>query len=842
MSFARTPLSFAIFSILSTSVLAESTIETSEKNEKTAITLNTISLKAEKDKNEVGKTIYTKEDLERTPNSSKNITDFLKVNPNVQFNQSQLAAGTQGEIKPAEVSINGAQTFQNNFIVNGVSNNLLINPANPNTNSYQEIGTGAQAMAVNTDLLCELEVLDSNVSAMYGQFTGGVINAKTCAPKTQIGKIHGSITYDYTESDWARYNSISSLEESKFDEPTENYQREYTKQGLSANIYGKLSNDWSFNSYASQRESIIPVTSGFEKPKTVDQKRHNTNIGTTLFYTPNNTIKAKVGFDYGLLDNLNYVQNNRDSDSTLETETLTLFSELEHKTNSATLIHKLNFQKSSTQRIADNNYSMHWYYAEGSKDWNNTTTVREGAIMGEIEQNQDVFSYDLQAKIDTIKFNNVQHNFIIGAGYSHASVNWERAHDVWLSTSSNIKDLENFTCLPNDPLCDNKPTINGWNGQYIASGTVYKAGKINAQQNRLNAYLEDNILINESLSTRFGMRADYDTLSKNINIAPRSSISFKPFKNDKLHFSTGWNRYYGQQTLGTELNEIQNDLYYKYSRQNPHAVWDKTQVSYTQGARSSKLNTPFSDEIVIGLNSQIHNWDIGLKWVNRKYQDEISKTKVIDPLNSSKFYYEYKNDGHGKANIYTLTVKNHLPIELGISQHSFVLGFDYSKIFRSYQDYTSNYIEADQDRLISYDGKIMQWSDRPASNFNQPWTARINWDITFETIPLRISNFFSYKDSYNDMITVTKKEDKVMYMGAILDTYIASEIKPKFTWDLRTTYDFKISKNLKAILGLTVNNVTNHVNTYSTGSTISTTPRVMTEIGRQFIADITFKF
>ncbi|WP_201283394.1 hypothetical protein, partial [Klebsiella pneumoniae] len=88
-------------------------------------------------------------------------------------------------------------------------------------------------------------------------FTGGVVNAKTCAPQTEIGKIHGSINYDYTESDWARYNSISPLEESKFEEPTDEYQKEYTKQGLSTNIYGKLSNDWGFNAYASQRESII---------------------------------------------------------------------------------------------------------------------------------------------------------------------------------------------------------------------------------------------------------------------------------------------------------------------------------------------------------------------------------------------------------------------------------------------------------------------------------------------------------------------------------------------------------------------------------------------------------
>lgn len=71
----------------------------------------------------------------------------------------------------------------------------------------------------------------------------------------------------------------------------------------------------------------------------------------------------------------------------------------------------------------------------------------------------------------------------------------------------------------------------------------------------------------------------------------------------------------------------------------------------------------------------------------------------------------------------------------------------------------------------------------------------------------------------------------------------ASEIKPKFTWDMRTTYDINLGKDLKAIFGLTINNVTNRINTYVTGATsTSSTPRVMTEIGRQFIADVTFKF
>ena len=841
MRFAYSPLSIAVLTALSTSSFAEESNYQESILKEATVKFSTIIIEAQQ-ANEVGKTVYSKEDLEKTPNSSKNITDFLKVNPNVQFSQSKLAAGSQGEIKPAEISINGAQTFQNNFIVNGVSNNLLINPANSNINTFQDIGTGAQAMAVNTDLLCELEVLDSNVSAAYGQFTGGVVNAKTCAPQTEIGKIHGSINYDYTESDWARYNSISPLEESKFEEPTDDYQKEYTKQGLSTNIYGKLSNDWGFNAYASQRESIIPVKSGFETPKTIDQERHISNLGATLFYTLNASTKAKFGFDYGLLDSLSYVDSNRDSGSTTETETLTLFSELEHQFNLGTLVHKLNFQNSATQRIADNNYSMHWYYAEGSKDWNNTDVVREGAIMGEIEQHQDVLSYDLQANIDPFKLGQSQHNMTLGAGYSHAHVEWKRAEDVLLATKTHLKELgKDTTCLQSDLYCDDKLTINGWNGQYIAGGTLYKAGDIQAQQDRLNIFIEDNIQWNDQISTRFGVRADYDSLSSNINIAPRSRFSYKPFSNDQLHLSAGWNRYYGQQTLGTELNEIQNDLLYKLSRENPHAPWVETQTTLSSGTRSSALNTPFSDETVLGLNTQIQNWDLGLKWVNRKYQDEISKTKVT-PLDGSKFFYEYNNDGSGKADIYTLTLRNRQPIALGDSQHLFALGFDYSEVFRTYVDYTSAYDQAIQDEWVSYDGQIIRWSDRPAPNFNQPWTARVNWDIAFDTLPVRISNFFSYKNSYDDMAVVSNKNDKVEYEGELLDTYLASEIKPKFTWDMRTTYDWEISKDLHAIFGLTINNVTNRVNTYTTGSTSNDRPRVMTEIGRQFIADVTFKF
>lgn len=216
MRFAYSTLSIAVLTILSTSSFAEeSNYQESILNEAT-VKFNTIIIEAQQE-NEFGKTIYSKEDLEKTPNSSKNITDFLKVNPNVQFSNEHMAASSQADLKPAEISIHGAQSFNNKFVVNGVSNSNNLDPAGSGTTNYGAVSGGSQGVAINTDLLCNLKVLDSNISAKHGGFTGGVVQAETCAPKSEIGKVHGSITYDYTESDWNHYHLKTDADKGLFE-------------------------------------------------------------------------------------------------------------------------------------------------------------------------------------------------------------------------------------------------------------------------------------------------------------------------------------------------------------------------------------------------------------------------------------------------------------------------------------------------------------------------------------------------------------------------------------------------------------------------------------------------
>ena len=74
MHFAYSPLSIAVLTALSTSSFAkESNYQEPVLNE-TTIKFNTIIIEAQQE-NEVGKTIYSKEDLEKIALENKNIKD-----------------------------------------------------------------------------------------------------------------------------------------------------------------------------------------------------------------------------------------------------------------------------------------------------------------------------------------------------------------------------------------------------------------------------------------------------------------------------------------------------------------------------------------------------------------------------------------------------------------------------------------------------------------------------------------------------------------------------------------------------------------------------------------------
>lgn len=846
MKFALSPISLAVLSLISHQTYAETVQQNTEVSSKSSVTLYTIVAEADKDI-EVGKTVYKKEDLEKTPNSSKNITDFLKVNPNVQFSNDYLSASSQADLKPAEISIHGSQSFQNKFVVNGVSNSNILDPVGSGSTTYGGISGGSQGVAINTDLLCNLEVLDSNVSAKHGGFTGGVIQAETCAPRTEIGKIHGNITYDYTESNWNRYHLKTDADKGLFKgESTQSNQKEYVRQGVSTNIYGKLSEVYSFDAYVSQRRSEIPVASGLPFPSKIEQKKLNTNIGATLYVDPDTETKMKFGFTLGELEDNTYVDKRRNSQSTDQNESSLFFAEINKQYTWGQLKQKLNYQQIDNNRESGSDRGINWLYAAGSKDWANTEKVWEGATSADISLKQQTINYELDTIFNHFKFGNTKHQLSAGFAYHYDDVQWERTKDFYTFYSvtsgktQNLFDLNGQSCQANDPLCDentttqftnNKvPTI--FNGQYFGGGSLYKAGKFDGTYQQASLYLEDAIRWN-NVSARFGLRADYDEANNNLNFSPRTNIGYQPFSNNALTLMSGWNRYYNAPTYMTELRQSITSLDFELNRDDPNAGWKESpKTSWNTDTQKKDLKTPYADELVLGINSQFKNTALGLKWVNRQYKDEISRNQIGQGVNR---YTVYDNSGYGENDSITFEISTLNPLKFKASQHHLGLAVNYTDSYRSTPNYTEVLIEEDLKELISYDGKIIEYGDRPASNFNQPITARVSWDIAFDRLPLKISNFFSYKDTYKQVLEASSA-DKVMHDGVKIDTYTLQDVKPRFTWDMRTTYDWNIAKDYSMIFGLTINNITNRNNIYASDS------KQFSEIGRQFIADVTFKF
>ncbi|MBO7381070.1 MAG: Plug domain-containing protein, partial [Neisseriaceae bacterium] len=133
--------------------------------------------------------------IEHSASGNGDIGTMLRSLPNVQFDNAQRSSKTPGEIDPADISISGGQHYQNLFLLDGVSINTDLDPANKSAYYWGLPPGRSQGMNVNVDLLDSIKVLDSNVGARYSGFNGGVVIAETRKPEKDFGF---QISHQYT--------------------------------------------------------------------------------------------------------------------------------------------------------------------------------------------------------------------------------------------------------------------------------------------------------------------------------------------------------------------------------------------------------------------------------------------------------------------------------------------------------------------------------------------------------------------------------------------------------------------------------------------------------------------
>jgi hypothetical protein len=154
-------------------IRVDSTLEIGEVTQTVQVTGETPLLKS--DTPEVGG-VVSREELESYPVFGRNFMELAALVPGTT---PGAAVSRQRDFSGAAVTVAGASAEANNFIVDGISNNMEF--------------SGATAVVPALDAMQEFAVQTSQYSAEFGRSGGGVINV---AMKSGTNQIHG-FAYDY---------------------------------------------------------------------------------------------------------------------------------------------------------------------------------------------------------------------------------------------------------------------------------------------------------------------------------------------------------------------------------------------------------------------------------------------------------------------------------------------------------------------------------------------------------------------------------------------------------------------------------------------------------------------
>lgn len=208
----RSVYTFLVFGALVNAAYAEEKALVSDED--------TIVVRSTPTSQSMGTQIITATQIAKMPTRNGSITELLKNNPNVQFSNQSDNSNTPGELQPENVSFHGEKFYQNSYLIDGLSNNNTINPGanngelsnSPDGYSPTDLPAGGtQSFWINAELIASAEVFDSNISAKYGGFTGGVVDAKLKDP--DLNKPSGRISFRTTNHHLTEYHVDDRIHE-----------------------------------------------------------------------------------------------------------------------------------------------------------------------------------------------------------------------------------------------------------------------------------------------------------------------------------------------------------------------------------------------------------------------------------------------------------------------------------------------------------------------------------------------------------------------------------------------------------------------------------------------------
>jgi hypothetical protein len=676
-----------------------------------------------------GKSTIKGDVIQKLPRGNGSINEILEVLPDVQLSDTHNTSYTGGEILPPSVSISGGRVYQNNFTIDGVSNNSLLDPVADNPNYVNDVPGHAQEVYVDSDLVGEITVYDCNIPARYGGFTGGVVDVKTKNPGPAFG---GKIFYRTTRDSWTRFH-VDEEEEYDF-EHSKSYQKQpkFEKHHAGVDLNIPVSRNAGLLTSCRILYSEIPL---YHLGQSKQQTRRLENYFLKYVHDISDDDYLDLFMTYTPYRGEYFIQDAKNSDFDIEEGGYAIGADYRHFFDAGELQLVGAFRASENTRHAP----QHWrlWATTDTKDWGrlaDSDFSGEGGF-GTIEKRQTGVNFEGNFAFDVFFTGSVTHQFNVGLDYERIRGAYDRRETTYVYkqaklTPDIICDGDSFDCVERE--------------QFFTYRNVYEASSTSASINQYSIHLDDLIHL-KRLGLRPGIRISYDDYMRNLTFASRFAATLDVFGDDRTVLTAGLNRYYGRTLLTYKLREARKPFRSetRTSYHNRPTEWEPDSFQGVNVAQFSELETPYSDEAAIGLDQSLLGGRLSVKYVERKGKDEFAREYgAVQP--DGLRYYTMNNNGSSRHESYRISW------ERMWDKHFLSINATYQESTTSNEDYDAALEDDELEDRVWHDGKIIYKSELPRNDYNRPYVANLTY-IAELPLGFTFTNFTKYRSGYRNL-------------------------------------------------------------------------------------------
>lgn len=683
-----------------------------------------------------------RQSISQLQESSGSITEVLDTVPNIQFSDEHSSADGMSSLKPASVSISGGRFYENNFSVNGISNNSMLDPAGSETSdtSVTDIPGHEQAIFFDVDQLESITVYDSNIPAEYGNFTGGVIDAKIRQPGYET---RTETSYFSTHSDWVDYQLIinDDQEDNPTYEPPES--PKFSRYRLNIAHERAINDSNSVRFSLSNSQSKTPKLT-YNETKDVQEK--NLNISVIHGYEDDDLTVTNY-FSVSPYEKSTFQEDVKDSGFTLKGGGFSANSDSEFYHGNQTHNLTLAANYSINARTAP----THFY------NWANSKSCQWGLDAGETSSREGGFG-DMDKYQASISANwkitmPLQHSLLkqwtYGTTINQSFAGFERPQDTYIHNDATINTA--VQCVGQTTDC-----VQG--EQYFRERKIYPEDSVGVSLTQLAGYSELTLGM-DKFETTLGFRLDYENFLKNTNIAWRSRMAYDWFGDNSLVLTAGSNRYYGGPLLTYKLRQAAKPFYQEYRGTTNNIVnpWEYDSETGNYRYDISNVKTPYSDELTLGTKFLLLSGTAEVKAVSRNNENEFSRqTTAVQP--DGYRYYRLNNNGYSSY--------ESIFISWDRSNADYSYGFNttWSKTKSSNDTYDDNVDAATSDADVWYNNQRRTLSEinQLRQNFARPLIATL-----YAHVPVHKQLTASVKGRYKGTYTTVVRGRGTTFTGIV---------------------------------------------------------------------------